>query len=106
MLTFNLVQAALKDKAPALYQQLAAKGELDSYLNDLASQVSSETVDLTMQDRQRGQWDKLGPVECAARMKMASALNNERVMADLLEFPQDETSPPRPDETTSSALPT
>ncbi len=87
------VLAALKDKAPALHQQLTDKGELKAYAAGLAEQISSEAVDLTQKQRLREKWDKLGPMECAAKMKMAHALNLETVMADLLEFPQDETSP-------------
>jgi hypothetical protein len=97
MSMIQTVLLALKDKAPALHRQLAEKGELRAYAADLADQISSQAVDLTQQQRLREKWGKLGPMECAAKMKMAHELNLEVVMADLLEFPQDETSPSRPD---------
>ena len=106
MQTITLVKDAIKEKAPALYRSLAASGQLNEYAQDLADQISSQVVTLTQAQRIKEGWDKLGPVECAARMRMASSLNREAVLADLLEFPQDETSPPSPGETTPSAPPT
>lgn len=91
------VMLALKDKAPQLHKELAAKGTLNRYVADLADQISEESVRLTQQDRAKGHWDKLGTLECAAKMKMAHALNREVAMHDLLEFPQDATSQPKPD---------
>ena len=98
------VEAAIKEKAPALHKQLAAKGELREYVRDLSDQISSVTVDLTQAQRQREQWDKLGPMECAAKMQMAAGLNREIAMEQVLQFPQDETSPQSPDATTNSDL--
>ena len=98
----NLVKAAMRDKAAALHQRLEAAGKLSAYASDLASQISSETVRLTQEQRRREKWDNLGAMACAAKMKMADALNQELVLRDLLEFPQEETSRPSQDETTSS----
>ena len=97
------VALALKEKAPALHKELAASGKLNSYLDNLTSQISSDSVDLTMQQRMSQGWDKLGSLESARRMKTAHAMNREAVLADALEFPQDETSPPSQGETTDSA---
>ena len=97
MQTTSLVKAALKEKAPALLKSLQEAGKLNDYVSELASQISSETVRLTQEQRRREKWDALGPMVCAGRMKMADALNQEIVLADLLEFPQDETSPAKPD---------
>ena len=91
------VEMALKEKAPQLHAQLKAKGELSKYLQDLAEQIKSQTVSLVQADRKRNHWDNLGPMELAAKLKMSDALNQERVMADLLEFPQEGTSPQSPD---------
>lgn len=99
----NLVMTALKERAPALHKSLDQKGEAGKYVEDLASQISDETVRLTQEQRQREGWDKLGPMESAARMRAADAMNLEVALADLLEFPQDETSRPSQDETTNSA---
>jgi hypothetical protein len=87
------VELALKEKAPKLYAQLAANGTLKAHVRDLAEQINAETVRLVQEDRRKNHWDKLGPMELAGKLKMSDALNQERVMADLLEFPQDETSP-------------
>lgn len=100
------VELALKDKAPKLHAALKADGKLGQYVADLASQISSETVSLTQEQRARQKWDRLGPLECAAKMRTAQVLNREAAMAHLLEFPQDETSPPSPAETTGSTTPT
>lgn len=102
MRTVNLVKEALKHKSPSLYRHLIAKGKLNEYAQELAEQISERVVALTMEQRIREGWDKLGPMESAGRMKMASILNRELVLAQMLEFPQDETYPPSPDETTDS----
>ena len=98
----QMVKAALQEKAPELFKQLQASGKLNQYVQDLSSQISSEIVTMTQEDRRRGKWDKLGPVACAAKMKMAEALNRETVLAQMLEFPQEGTSPQSQDETTNS----
>ncbi len=102
MQMYNLVLEALKNKAPALHKSLEASGKLREYVQDLAEQINSQVVSLTQAQRAQQGWDKLGPLECAARMRMADSLNLELVLAQLLEFPQDETSRPSPDETTPS----
>jgi len=90
------VEKTIKEKAPKLYQQLQEKGTLRQHAMDLAEQINTETVRLVQEDRRKNHWDKLGPMDLAAKLKMSDALNQERVMADLLEFPQDETSPQKP----------
>jgi hypothetical protein len=102
MQTVNLVKQAIKDKAPALHRQLSARGELNQYATDLAEEISSQVVTLTMAQRVKGGWDKLGPLECAAKMRIASSLNRELVLAEMLELPSDETTPSSPDAATDS----
>jgi hypothetical protein len=92
-----IVKEHLLAKAPELYQSLLKSGGLNEFVLNLAQEISSEVVDLTQAQRFKEHWDKLGPLECAARMKMANALNREIVIADMLEFPPEETSPPRQD---------
>ena len=92
MRTDNLVKEALKAKAPSLHKSLAESGGLTKFVADLAEEINSQVVTLTQQDRARGKWDDLGPMECAAKMKMADVLNQETVLAEMLQFPQDETS--------------
>jgi len=101
MQSIQLVKLAIKDKAPSLHRQLSESGKLVEYARDLADQISSAVVDLTQEQRLREKWDKLGPMECAGKMKMAAALNREIALAQALEFPQDETSPQNQDSTMS-----
>lgn len=96
------VLLAIKDKAPALHKSLAASGKLNGYAQELADQINSETVSMTMEDHRRNRWDKLDPMARAAKMNAAKAINREAAMAQVLEFPQDETSPANQDATTSS----
>lgn len=98
----NLVKEALKHKAPALHKSLAASGQLNQYATDLAGQMQSEINSLTMEDRARGKWGQLPAMEQVGKMNMAKAINRERVMAEMLEFPQDEISPQKPDAITPS----
>lgn len=96
----QLVKAALEDKNPKLYKALKAEGTLNEYVAEIAKEASSQIVTLTQAQRMKEKWDKLGPMECAARIRAADAENLRVVMADLLEFPQDETSLQNQDETT------
>ena len=48
MQTYDLVKAALKDKNPALYKELAASGELNQFVMERAGEIRSATVTLTM----------------------------------------------------------
>lgn len=93
----ELVKEALKEKAPALHKSLQATGKLNEYATDLAQQIHSEINTMTAEDRRRGKWDKLPPMELVGKLNQARALNREKVLADMLEFPQDETSPPSQD---------
>lgn len=103
MAMIQTVLAAIKDKAPQLHQQLQASGKLNSHAQDLAEQINAEVVSMTMQDHKQHRWDKLPPMERAAKMNAAKAMHRETVLAQMLEFPQDETSPANQGETTSSA---
>jgi hypothetical protein len=95
MQTTTLVKTALREKSPELYKALESSGDLNEFVMDLADQISSEVVTLTQAQRLREKWDKLGPMECAGKMKMADALNMEIVLDEMLEFPRDD----QPDET-------
>lgn len=86
----SLVKAALKDKSPTLYRRLATSGELDEFVTTRAEEISDAVVSMTQEDRLRGKWDKLGPVECAARLATATSMNREVVLAEMLEFPTDD----------------
>jgi uncharacterized protein Smg (DUF494 family) len=97
MSTYNLILQALKDKAPSTFRSLQSSGKLHQYARELADQVGSQVVQMNMADAQRLGWDKLGPMERVKRLKAADAQNREIVLHDLLEFPQDETSPENQD---------
>lgn len=91
MAMIQTVSLALKDKNLALYKELAASGQLNEYVTNLADEIQSEIVSLTQEQRIKGKWDRLGPMECASKMKVAHSLNRELVLAQMLEFPQDTT---------------
>lgn len=94
------VKQALKEKAPQLHEQLRASGQLGRFAEDRASEISSAVVQMTQEQRLKGKWDNLGPMECAAKMKAAAALNRETAIAEALEFPPDQTSSQSQDGTT------
>lgn len=94
------IKAALLDRNPKLYKELEAAKTLNEFVADLAKEASSQIVTLTQAQRVKERWDQLGPMEAAKRMKAADLLNQEIVLADLLEFPQDETFLQNQDETT------
>lgn len=61
-------------------------------METLAAETSSQAVTLMRAQRTREKWDRLGLMECAARMKMAHALHLEAVLSAALEFPVDDRS--------------
>ena len=86
----SLVKAALKDKSPTLYRRLAASGDLDEFVMTRAEEISDAVGTMTQEQRLKEKWDKLGPVECAARLQTAASMNREVVLAEMLEFPTDD----------------
>jgi hypothetical protein len=101
----TLVLAAMKEKAPALHQQLADLGRLKAFVADHADQINDQIVTLTMQLAPKQGHNKAKSLqEGAAILKACEATATEIVLAEMLEFPLDETSPQRPDETTPSAM--
>jgi hypothetical protein len=93
MQTHNLVMETLKAKAPTLHKELQGKGTLTAFVKDAAEEISSNVVTATQAQRQRGQWDKLGPMEAAKRIKAADLMNQESALADWVESLPAETSP-------------
>ena len=107
MRTETLVRTALQEKNPALYRQLTETGQLESFLVERADQIRDESVTLTMQiANAQGMSKVTDPMKRAGIMRQARSMAHERVYAEMLEFPPDETSPQRPDETTASATQT
>lgn len=105
----NLVRDALKDKNPTLFKDLQRTGGLNDFLAE-----RTEAIQDFVHNREReialaqgySQLLQSDPMKAASVMKMASALAREEAFAEMLEFPPDETFPPRPAATTLSATPT
>lgn len=104
----KMVLAALKDKAPSLHKELAASGKLRAFVTERADEINSEITTLTAEiaHKQPEYKNAKTLMERAGVLKMAEFLAMERVFAEMLEFPQDETSQPSQDETTASAMTT
>lgn len=107
MNTEKLVLAALKEKNPALHRQLERSGKLREYVSDLAGEISDQRTTLTMEIASKHGLQaaqKTDPIKAVGIMNMADKLATETVLAEMLDFPQDETSPPSRAETTASAI--
>jgi hypothetical protein len=89
MTTETLVLTALKEKNPALHRQMQSAGTLNEFAQERAEAIKSEIVTMTQAQRIKEKWDRLGPMECAAKMKMADAINREIVHSEMLSFPQE-----------------
>lgn len=88
------IELALKDKEPKLHAELKAAGKLQAHLQELEDQVAQQTVDAVQTQRLAEKWDNLGSMESAGRMRTAASLAREAALAEVLQFPQDETSSP------------
>lgn len=105
--TEKMVLAAMKEKAPALHRQLANQGKLQSFLADQADQINDQISTLAVHlSSQRGMNQAKSLVEKAGIINTATLQATEIVLAEMLDFPQDETSPQKPDETTPSVMAT
>ena len=99
--TETMVLQALKDKAPDLHKQLQASGDLKAFLKERAEQIADSSMTLTQEIAKKHCRDKAKTLEeKAGILKMAESMANEKVLAEMLEFPQDETSPSSPAATT------
>jgi hypothetical protein len=61
-----------------------------------ADAISSTVVTTVQEQRRAEKWDRLGPMECAARMRTAEAMALEAAIAEALEPLPAETSSPSP----------
>ena len=99
------VLAALKEKAPTLHADLSATGKLRAFVANQAEEIDEQIVTLTMQMAPKMGHDKAKSLtEGAAILKACEATATEIVLAEMLQFPLDETSPQSPDSTTPSAM--
>lgn len=92
MNTLNLVKTALKEKNPALYRDLQSRGELAKFLTETADEIANRIVSMVQEMRRANKWDSLDPMTLARNLKAADATAREIVLAEMLEFPLDETS--------------
>lgn len=108
MNTVDLVRNALKEQNPALYSSLQHSGKLNEFLDERTEEIKDVVHNRGYEIARSQGYNKLletDPIQAVGVMNMALALAREEVFAEMLEFPQDETSPSRPDETTPSAMP-
>lgn len=103
----KMVLTALKEKNPALHRQLAETDKLRTFLADQSDQINDQIATLAVHlASQQGASKAKSLPEKAGIHKTADAMATEIVLAEMLEFPLDETSPQRPDETTPLAMAT
>ena len=101
------VLAALKEKNPALLQQLTDANQLSSFLEQRSDEISDEIATSTQEiARKNGRNEAKTLEEKAGIIRMSQSLATERALSTMLEFPLDETYPSRPDETSLSAMAT
>ena len=101
------VRLALKDKNPALFKELSATGELTAFAADLAEQINEQIVTLTLEMAEQNGANKAQSFqEKVGILNQARSLATETVLAEMLDFPQDQTFPQSPDATTLSATAT
>ena len=100
----TLVSDALKDKNPALFRELQIRCKLKDFLAEKTAEIQDAIVSRTMEiAKWHGLTEATSPLDKAAMLKVAESLASEEVLAEMLEFPQDETSQPSPDATTHLA---
>ena len=89
---------ALKHKSPLLMEELRLRGNLEAYIEEMASEISSATTSLALQIAKKHGYDQVKTMmEGVALLNGAIPLAMEIVLAEMLEFPQDETSPQNQD---------
>lgn len=107
MKTEQIVLQALKDKAPALHKDLAASGGLRAFVSGRAEEINSLTTSLAHRMANQAGYSKTdNPIERQRIMNGILPQAREIVLAEQLEFQQDETSRPSQAETTASAMAT
>ena len=106
--TEKIVLQAMQDRSPSLVRQLKAKGELESFVTERASEILDEIVTSTQEiATKQGAQKENDLIKKAGMLRMAEALATERVLGgEMLEFPQDAIFLSRREETTPSEIQT
>lgn len=81
----------MMERAPKMHAELKAAGKLTAHVREIEEQINNQVVSEVMSQRQANRWDRLPPMDLAARMKAADALALETALAEALEFPPDPT---------------
>ena len=85
------VLRALKDNAPELHQQLTQQGKLMQFVTDQAAEIEDQISTLAVHlSSQQGMNQAKSLVEKAGIINTATLQATEIVLAEMLEFPQDE----------------
>ena len=66
METYDLVKAALKEKNPALFKELASSGELHQFVTERADEIQDEIATLTMELSNKARMALKGQVATSA----------------------------------------
>ena len=90
MQTYSLVKAALKEKNPALFKELSASGELHQFVTERADEIQDEIATLTMELSAKARKATSDPMEVAQILKGYDSMAREIVLAEMLEFSQDD----------------
>ena len=93
----NLVKQAMLDKAPALYRELESKGTLQQAVSDRAEEISDAVMaraEGIARAQGYGKLMKSDPMKAVGVKNSAKQAAREEVLSQMLEFPQDGTSPP------------
>lgn len=93
MNTVDLVRNALKEQNPSLFNSLQHSGRLNEFLEERTDEIKTAVHNRQLEiAKAQGMAENTPPMERAGILKMADALAREEVFAEMLEFPQDETS--------------
>ena len=90
MNTHNLVREALKEKNLALFKELSATGQLSQFVTETADEIRQQITGGAMAMMFKQGWNSLPPMERVQKMNAAQAMMREIVLAEMLEFPQDD----------------
>ncbi len=82
---------APRPKNPALYLELQQAGKLNELIRERADEIRSEISTLTMEMSAKDRAKTSDPMAVASLLKGHEAAAREIVLAEMLEFPQDES---------------